>query len=81
MNLTHINLNHTSIHLLRQFVALPLNQRVQTGAVPTGLDELEAAGYAQIIPIGMSQHLIEITDGGRQALAEFEQAVQLKNIH
>ncbi len=67
-----MRLDADCVRLLRQFADMPLSERLCAGAVPERLSELEAAGYAKVIPIGISQALIEITDGGRQALAAFE---------
>jgi len=72
MNTVHLDAD--CVRLLRQFADMPLSERLCAGAVPDRLTELQAAGYAKVIPIGISQALIEITDGGRQALAAFEKS-------
>jgi hypothetical protein len=64
-----MKLNNSHIKVLRQLVELPTNKRLGTD-VPQELIDLQTAGYAKIIPIGISQHLAEITDAGRDAMTE-----------
>jgi hypothetical protein len=59
---------------LRQLVELPPDKRVRTGRVPQEVMDLEAAGFAQIIPVGVLDVLTEITIAGRTALADAERS-------
>lgn len=69
-----MKLTDSHFNLLRDLVALPAHRRVSTGGVPQGLVDLKDAGLAQIIPIGVLDLLTEITDTGREALADAERS-------
>jgi hypothetical protein len=69
-----MKLTDSHFALLRGLVELPAHRRVSTGGVSQGLIDLKDAGFAQIIPIGVLDVLTEITDTGRQALADAERS-------
>jgi DNA-binding PadR family transcriptional regulator len=62
-----MNLSANHIALLEQ----PADkQRVTSGTIPDGCDDLEAAGYVTTTAVNLSDILTAITDAGRQALAD-----------
>jgi hypothetical protein len=68
-----MKLSQCHIKLLQQLIELPTNRRLGMDVPPAFID-LVAAGYAKMIPIGITQHLAEITETGREALAVGEHA-------
>ena len=62
-------LTESHFDALRQLAELPTKMRVRTYGVPQELIDLTAAGFAEIVPIGVVAVLPEITDDGRKALA------------
>lgn len=64
-----MKLDERHVRLLRRLIALPLSGRMKQGSVPDLVKELEVTGYVRLVPVGLSQQLAEVTDGGRKALA------------
>jgi hypothetical protein len=74
-----MKLSQCHTKLLRQLIEFPTNRRLGMD-VPSEFIDLVTAGYAKIIPIGISQRLVEITESGRGALADAEQANSVPTI-